>query len=90
VLGADRVERWVAGFEVRHGVSRVAEWRGEAVRIEAADGASVVLHVSYPPLPGAADAEPALAARLVAENASAARDLGVLLIRRAVVMRWRC
>ncbi|NHC13323.1 acVLRF1 family peptidyl-tRNA hydrolase [Motilibacter deserti] len=48
-VGADRLERWLAGFEERHGPASCAVAADE-VRFVAADGAIATCEVPFPPL----------------------------------------
>ncbi|MFI7589015.1 acVLRF1 family peptidyl-tRNA hydrolase [Spongisporangium articulatum] len=74
-VGADRLERWVAGFRERHGPpTELLE--SDVLTLRAPDGATAVLHATYPPLSGA----PTPAA--LAANAGADRVVAVLLVRR--------
>ena len=69
----ERLERWVAGFEARHGPATVAPGTG-ALELTAADGARAVLAVPAPPL-----ADPTVAG--LAAHAAEERVVGVLLVR---------
>ncbi|HEY0871140.1 MAG TPA: acVLRF1 family peptidyl-tRNA hydrolase, partial [Acidothermaceae bacterium] len=77
-IGPQRLERWLRGFEERHGD---VEWSasGAALNVVAADGATAVLVAPYPPLPdGWADGD---AVAAMVEHALRRRVIGVLLVR---------
>ena len=92
-IGAGRLSRWIDGFAQRHGPAAVTSAASDRIEIHARDGARVVLHVSFPAdftadcasgpdMGDDAELTPAVAARAVAENAAAQRDLAVILVRR--------
>ena len=68
-VAPERLERWLAGFEERHGAS-VEEVDGDVVRRTAADGSVCEVEIPFPPLRG----------DLVA-HATTRRLVGVLLVR---------
>ncbi len=77
-IGPERLERWVTGFEERHGG---AEWSavGDAMRFTAADGATAALAVPFPPLPAGWASERPVAA--IVDHAQAPRVIAILLVR---------
>jgi peptide subunit release factor 1 (eRF1) len=68
-VSPERVERWIAGFEERHGTSTRTTTR-EQVVLQAVDGARAECEVPFPPLTGD-----------LAEHAARDRRVGVLLVR---------
>lgn len=69
-VGAERLERWLAGFAERHGAVST-ETAPEEVHLSGADGAQAWIGVPFPPLAG----------DLVA-HVLRRRKVGVLLVRR--------
>jgi hypothetical protein len=69
-VSADRLARWLAGFEERHGPVTVTT-EPEVVALAAADAARAWLDVPFPPLVGD-----------LVEHASQPRRVAVLLVRR--------
>jgi hypothetical protein len=67
----ERLERWLAGFDRRHGATTTTR-APDLVVLEAADGARAEIEVPFPPLPDGG--------ALVA-HALAPRRVGVLLVR---------
>lgn len=76
-IAPERLERWLAGFEQRHGRGHVLAG-AETVTVDAEDGARAECSVPFPPL--VVDDDAAYGG-LVA-HASRARRVGVLLVRR--------
>ena len=73
-------------FAQRHPGVSVAITESDTIRFTADDGAVAECHVPFPPLvlsgpAGALDADPAAAARLIEDHVTAARTVGVLLVR---------
>jgi hypothetical protein len=78
-VGADRLERWLAGFTERHGAT-VATADATELQLIGADGARAWVNVPFPPLPdGPADTDPR---ELLVAHALRPRTVGVLLVRR--------
>lgn len=76
-VGAERVERFLAGFAERHGAVQV-DASADVVRVRAEDGAIAECEVPFPPLHVDADAvDGGLAA-----HARRDRRIGVMLVRR--------
>jgi hypothetical protein len=82
----ERLSRWLAGFEERHGPDVTSTVSPEVVTLEAPDGAVAQLHVPFPPLGGDAVAGAgggvASAYGGLVEHALRNRVVGVLLVRR--------
>lgn len=76
-IGADRVERFLAGFAERHGPVHV-DASADVVRLRAEDGAVAECEVPFPPLSVDADA----ADGGLAAHARRDRRVGVMLVRR--------
>lgn len=76
-VGAERIGRWLAGFEERHGATTY-EASPEVVVVTAADGAVAEVEVPFPPLA----VDDALPYGGLAEHAVRERKVGVLLVRR--------
>lgn len=75
-VGPERLERWTAGFGERHGAVEVSVDE-ESVVLTAADGATAVLAIPFPPADLGENPVVGLAAR-----AAQPRDALVLLVRR--------
>jgi hypothetical protein len=81
-VSPERLASWLESFSQRHG-ALTAEPGPDVVTFRAADGAAAQCHVPFPPLP-AGPAEPtavAASAERISAHASAARTVGVLLVR---------
>jgi hypothetical protein len=76
-VGAERVERFLAGFGERHGPLQV-DAAADVVRVQAADGAVAECEVPFPPL--AVDSGAAYGG--LGLHARRDRGVGVLLVRR--------
>ena len=76
-IAPERLERWLSGFEQRHGAVEVLTGP-ETVMVDAADGARAVCTVPFPPLSVDDDA----AYGGLVGHAIRARRVGVLLVRR--------
>ena len=76
-VGAERVERFLAGFGERHGPVQV-DAAPDVVRVSAADGAVADCEVPFPPL----DVDAGAAYGGLAGHARRDRRVGVLLVRR--------
>jgi VLRF1 release factor-like protein len=81
-VAPERFARWVATFAGRH-PGTVAEPGPVVMVLRAGDGAAAHCHPPFPPVPRppGAPAGPAGEAALIAAHASAARTVGVLLVR---------
>ena len=85
-VAPQRLAGWVDDFAARHGGGLAGKAGGAEVSFSAADGATALCEVPFPPLgpaaggTGTADAAEELAARLAA-HAMADRTVGVLLVR---------
>jgi Actinobacteria/chloroflexi VLRF1 release factor len=79
----ERFVAWIAAFAQRHGGAGPAtrDAAGAMVTFAAADGATAECHPPFPPLPVAFEPGAEAAAEAVAAHASAARTVGVLLVR---------
>jgi hypothetical protein len=77
-IGPQRLDRWVHGFEERHGD---VEWSaaGDALHLAAADGAMADLVAPFPPLPEGWAGEQAIA--VMVEHACRRRVIGIVLVR---------
>jgi hypothetical protein len=77
-VAPERIEGWLAAFAERHGAAVTGiDADCAVVTVQAADGAMAQCHVPFPPLPaGTAGSGADLAA-----HATAARTVGVLLVR---------
>ncbi len=77
-IGPQRLDRWVRGFQDRHGD---VEWSaaGDALHGAAADGATADLVAPFPPLPDGWSGTHAVA--VMVEHASRRRVIGVVLVR---------
>jgi Actinobacteria/chloroflexi VLRF1 release factor len=88
-ISPQRLGGWIGSFAQRHGGELSAQAGGESVTFAAADGATAVCQVPFPPLtvPRAdnaavrSEADPALLANAIAAHATAERTVGVLLVR---------
>jgi hypothetical protein len=69
-VGAERLERWLAGFTERHGATQTTTGP-DVVELVAADGARAWIGVPFPPLTGE-----------LVEHVLRPRRVGVLLVRR--------
>jgi Actinobacteria/chloroflexi VLRF1 release factor len=69
-VGADRLDRWLAGFAERHGPTSTASGP-ETVELTGADGARAWIDVPFPPLIGD-----------LVQHARRQRRIGVLVVRR--------
>jgi Actinobacteria/chloroflexi VLRF1 release factor len=80
-VAPERLARWLAGFDERHGVTRT-EQGADVVRFAGADGAVAECHVPFPPLevPAGGPADGFHPEPLVA-HACARRVVAVLLVR---------
>ncbi|HET9895960.1 MAG TPA: acVLRF1 family peptidyl-tRNA hydrolase [Streptosporangiaceae bacterium] len=79
-MAPGRFAGWIESFGKRHGpVSAVQS--DDSATFTAADGATVICQVPFPPLHASDDAEPAQLAKLVAAHATADRTVGVFLVR---------
>jgi hypothetical protein len=74
-VAPERIEGWLTSFADRHGAVTM-ERGAETLTVHAADGSVAECHVPFPPLPAGQAAAAALA-----EHASQARTVGVLLVR---------
>lgn len=74
-----RIERWLSGFEQRHGRLE-GMWEREVARFRAADDAVAECHLPFPPLSAAGYDAGELAAAIV-DHVLAERVVGVLLVR---------
>ena len=70
-VGAERLDRWLAGFVERHGATELTG-TADAVELIGADGARAWIDVPFPPLTGD-----------LVEHVLRERRVGVLLVRRA-------
>jgi hypothetical protein len=70
-VGAERLERWLAGFTERHGETQRIDGP-DVVELVGADGARAWIDVPFPPLTGD-----------LVEHVTRPRRIGVLLVRRA-------
>lgn len=83
----ERFTSWICSFGRRHGGVVAAGAGPAAVEFRAADGATAVCHIPFPPLPrdtGPGDGEgggAAAEARRAAAHAGADRTVGVMLVR---------
>jgi Actinobacteria/chloroflexi VLRF1 release factor len=77
-IGPERLERWLRGFAERHGEVRHFVV-GDALHVEAADGATASFEAPFPPLPDGWAADDPVA-RFI-DHALRPRVLGVLLVR---------
>jgi Actinobacteria/chloroflexi VLRF1 release factor len=86
-ISPQRFVDWIESFADRHGGELTAEAGEESVTFTAADGATAICQVPFPPLAdagqpaGAAGSAPAAVAQAIAAHASADRTVGVLLVR---------
>lgn len=78
---ADRLRRWVPGFEERHGELAV-QVGAEQVRLTADDGSSAELEVPWPPWPVPPSTNPELVVGVLVRHVERPRLLGLLLVRR--------
>jgi len=78
-VAPERLARWLADFDARHGVTRSVYSAGRA-GFEAADGSLAECHPAFPPLPEAGELEGLVVEPLVA-HACRERTVGVLLVR---------
>ena len=78
-VAPERLARWLADFDARHGVAR-SVYTPELARFEAADGAVAECHPPFPPLPEAGE-HPGLASDPLLAHACRERVVGVLLVR---------
>jgi Actinobacteria/chloroflexi VLRF1 release factor len=79
-VSPQRFAGWIDSFAERHGGGLTAEADEESVTFTAADGATAICQVPFPPLRNPA-AEAADMAQAVSAHATADRTVGVLLIR---------
>jgi hypothetical protein len=77
-VAPERLERWLAGFEQRHGE---VDWdpMAEAVRARAPDGAVAVIAVPFPPLPIGT------MPHTLVQHVQRSRRIGALLVRKGGV-----
>ena len=80
-VGADRLVRWAAGFEERHGTVTV-QVGPESVRLTGDDGALAELEVPWPPWSAPPSASADLVLGAFARHVRRPRTLGLLLVRR--------
>lgn len=78
---ADRLVRWVSGFEERHGPV-VVQAGPEQVRLVADDGSTADLEVPWPPWPVPPSGNLELVVGVLARHVTRPRTLGLLLVRR--------
>ena len=78
VVGVERLDRWLRGFEERHGPV-VCTAEQQQVRLDALDGAVAVCEVPFPPL--ALPAPDGTAYAGLVEHALRPRRVGILLAR---------
>jgi hypothetical protein len=78
-VAPERLARWLADFDARHGVIRSVYTPAQA-GFEAADGAVAECHPAFPPLPEAGEHEGLVVEPLLA-HACRERVVGVLLVR---------
>lgn len=77
----ERLPRWLAGFDERHGVTRTVIVSSR-VLLESGDGALAECHVPFPPLPADEEGTHAgLHPRPLTTHAARDRTVGVLLVR---------
>lgn len=79
-VAPERLERWLTGFDERHGVERTdlgAGW----VTVAGADGATAECRVPFPPLPVDAESHTGLSTGALVDHARSDRMVGVLLVR---------
>jgi hypothetical protein len=76
-VGAERIGRWLAGFEERHGAT-TCEASPSVVVVTAADGSVAEVEVPFPPLAVSGE----LPYGGLVEHAVRPRKVGVLLVRR--------
>jgi hypothetical protein len=76
-VGAERIGRWLAGFEERHGATTYAA-EPSAVVVTAADGSVAEVEVPFPPL----EVDQGRPYGGLLEHAGRDRKVGVLLVRR--------
>jgi hypothetical protein len=82
-VSADRLRRWTAGFEERHGaVVLDADADADHVELRADDGAVAQLEVPWPPWPVPTSGDTALVVGALVRHALRSRTLGLLLVRR--------
>ena len=79
-VSPQRLERWLTGFDERHGVTET-RYDTETVTFTAADGAIAECHPPFPPLPEPAGERDGLQAGPLVAHASRERTVGVLLVR---------
>ena len=79
-VSPQRFAGWIDSFAERHGGSLTAQAEEDSVTFAAADGATGVCTVPFPPLRDMPSA-PADLAQAVAAHATADRTIGVLLVR---------
>jgi hypothetical protein len=78
---ADRLRRWTAGFEERHGAV-VVDPQAEHVGLRADDGSLAELEVPWPPWPVPSSGDTALVVGVLVRHTLRSRTLGLLLVRR--------
>jgi len=78
-VAPERLARWLAEFDARHGVTR-SVYTPELARFEAADGAVAECHPPFPPLPEAGE-HPGVVPDPLLAHACRERVVGVLLVR---------
>jgi hypothetical protein len=79
----ERFAPWIAAFAQRHGGTGPVthDAAGAMVTFAVADGSAAECHPPFPPLPSASGPDVKAVAEAVAAHASAARTVGVLLVR---------
>ena len=88
-VSPQRFAGWIGSFAERHGGGLTTQAGEDSVTFAAADGATALCEVPFPPLagpagaagPGPQDVAPADVAQAIAANATADRTVGVLLVR---------
>jgi hypothetical protein len=78
-VAPERLARWLADFDARHGVTR-SVYTPELARFDAADGSLAECHPPFPPLEESAE-HGGLAAEPLLAHACRERVVGVLLVR---------
>jgi hypothetical protein len=79
-VAAERLARWVEGFEHRHGRARATLPSGDAVLLRAQDGATATLRVPFPPLVTTVDGDHLVAA--LRDHVGRPRRCAAVLVRR--------